>query len=99
MTNIILLCNQGLSTSALVKKMESIIQEDNLSVRVEAHAIDTAQVSAKDADIILLGPQIRYKLNAVKELFPKKPVQVIDMADYGMMNGRAVVEKALKELE
>ena len=53
------------------------------------------------ADIILLGPQVKYeqaKLQALADPFGKK-VAVIDMMDYGMMKGDAVLDKALKMLE
>jgi PTS system cellobiose-specific IIB component len=53
------------------------------------------------ADIVLLGPQVKYeqaKLQAQAEPLGKK-VAVIDMMDYGMMKGDVVLEKALKLLE
>ena len=53
------------------------------------------------ADIILLGPQVKYeqaKLQAMADPFGKK-VAVIDMMDYGMMKGDAVLDKALKLME
>ena len=49
----------------------------------------------EDADVILLGPQVRFELKKVSGLFPDKPVEVIDMKDYGMMNGQKVLEHAL----
>lgn len=53
------------------------------------------------ADIVLLGPQVKYeqaKLQAIADPLGKK-VAVIDMMDYGMMKGDAVLDKALKLLE
>lgn len=53
------------------------------------------------ADIVLLGPQVKYelaKLQAQAEPLGK-PVAVIDMMDYGMMKGDAVLDKALKLME
>ena len=53
------------------------------------------------ADIILLGPQVKYeqaKLQALADPVGKK-VAVIDMMDYGMMKGDAVLDKALKLME
>ncbi|MDU4484344.1 MAG: hypothetical protein E7I85_11260 [Enterobacter sp.] len=50
---------------------------------------------------MLVGPQVKYeqaKLQAQAEPLGKK-VAVIDMMDYGMMKGDAVLEKALKLLE
>ena len=99
MKKVILLCNQGMSTSALVAKMSAAAKNQGLDYSIAAYAVDTAKTNAADADVILLGPQVRYKLNFVKEIFPDKPVEVIDMASYGMMDGAAVVKRAQKLME
>lgn len=96
MKKIVLLCNQGMSTSALVIKMREVAERNNLDYQINAYAIDSAETTAHDADVILLGPQIRYKKNEVVKLFPDKPVDVIDMATYGMLDGKKVVLKARK---
>ena len=63
---------------------------------VNAYSVDSAETTAKDADVILLGPQIRYKKNDVQKQFPDKPVEVIDMSAYGMLDGKKVVVLARK---
>ena len=85
-----------MSTSALVMKMREVIERNNLDYEVNAYSVDSAETSAKDADVILLGPQIRYKKNDVQKQFPDKPVEVIDMAAYGMLDGKKVVVLARK---
>lgn len=42
-----------------------------------------------DYDVVLLGPQIRFKLDEVKKTAEEhgKAAEVIDMRVYGMMNG------------
>lgn len=51
---------------------------------------------AAEADIVLLGPQVRYQKSQVESMAGDVPVAVIDMRDYGTMNGEAVLEKALR---
>ena len=51
------------------------------------------------ADIILLGPQVRYRLKEVQGQLPNNKVEVIDMKDYGMMNGKGVLDHVRKVLE
>lgn len=51
------------------------------------------------ADMILLGPQVRYRLKEVQAELPNNKVEVIDMKDYGMMNGKAVLDHVRKVLE
>ena len=76
--------------------MREVIERNNLDYEVNAYSVDSAETSAKDADVILLGPQIRYKKNDVQKQFPDKPVEVIDMAAYGMLDGKKVVVLARK---
>lgn len=96
MKKIVLLCNQGMSTSALVAKMREVIEKNNLDYEVNAYSVDSAETEAKDADVILLGPQIRYKKNEIQRLFPDKPVETIEMSVYGMLDGKKVVIMARK---
>ena len=49
--------------------------------------------------MILLGPQVRYRLKEVQGELPNNKVDVIDMKDYGMMNGKAVLDHVRKVLE
>lgn len=96
MKKIVLLCSQGLSTSALVQKMKEVCERNNLDYEINAYALDTAEETAADADCILIGPQMGYKVNQVRALFKDKPVEVIDMSAYGMLDGKAVVKMARK---
>ena len=96
MKKIVLLCNEGLSTSALVQKMREVAERNNLEYDIHAFSVEAAETVAKDADCILLGPQIRYKKSAVEKIFPDKPISVIDMADYGMLDGKKVLITARK---
>ena len=47
---------------------------------------------------MMLGPQIRFQEKKMKGIAGDKPVVVIDMKAYGMMNGAAVLDKALSVL-
>ena len=51
------------------------------------------------ADLILLGPQIRYLQKRISEMAPGKPVEVIDMMAYGMMDGKKVYSDIKKYME
>lgn len=56
------------------------------------------QLESKNVDVLLLGPQVRFMQNQFAEkLAPKGiPLDVINMADYGMMNGEKVLDQAEK---
>ena len=95
--NIYLVCNAGMSTSILVRKMQEAAAKDNLDVHIEAFSVEILDEKVDTADVVLLGPQIRHMLNDVRKVVAEKcPVDVIDMRDYGMIRGDKVFARALK---
>ncbi len=98
MRKIVLLCSAGMSTSYLVRKMEESAKDQGYDVTISAHSVSDAKNVGKEADIILLGPQIRFNLANVQEQLPNIPVSVIDMKSYGTMDGAAVIAEVKKIL-
>ena len=58
---------------------------------------DNDYICGAAADICLLGPQVRFNMDAVKKQV-SCPVEAIDMKAYGMMDGKAVIEAVRKTL-
>ena len=56
-----------------------------------------SKTNIDQADVLLLGPQVRYMLSSMKTLADEKNVgiDVINPMHYGMMNGEAVLDHAL----
>ena len=96
MKHILLVCNAGMSTSMLVNKMKEEAKKQNLEVEIEAKSLTEAKKDLSGVDCILIGPQLRYELNNVKAAAGNIPVDTINMQDYGLMNGKKVLETALK---
>lgn len=92
MRKIVLLCSAGMSTSILIKKMEEAASAQGYEVSVSAHSVSHASSVGADADVVLLGPQVRFNLKNVQQALPNVPVDVIDMRAYGTMNGGAVID-------
>ena len=67
MRKIILLCAAGMSTSALVRKMQDAAKAENYECEISAHSVSEAK-NYGSADIILLGPQVRYRLAHVRSV-------------------------------
>lgn len=100
MVNILLVCSAGMSTSLLVRKMQEAAANKELDAEIWAVGDAESSEESKKADIILLGPQVRFLEKKMKERVGNdKPVAVIDMASYGTMNGAKVLENALTTLE
>lgn len=97
---IMLVCAAGMSTSMLVTKMQQAAEKKGLVADIFALSTNEADagLANKDVDVLFLGPQVRF----MKDQFEKKvadkgiAVEVIDMKDYGMMNGEKVLERALE---
>lgn len=95
MKKIVLLCAGGMSTSVLVNKMKKEAEALGMEYDIDAFAVDSLKKVAVGADCILLGPQISHKKASVgKEV--SCPVDCIDMRTYGMMDGKAALEQAMK---
>ena len=102
MKTILLVCSAGMSTSLLVTKMEAAAKEQGVEAKIFALPFSDAP-RVLEVDCILLGPQVRFQKAAIEKLAASRkagaiPVDVIDMRDYGTMNGKAVLASALKLL-
>ena len=98
MIKIRLFCAAGMSTSLLVTKMQAAAKEMGLEADIAAAGETRMHEETDGIDVALLGPQIRFKLGEAKKICEPKgvPVDVIPMVDYGTMNGKKVLEFALK---
>ncbi|MHC5248960.1 PTS sugar transporter subunit IIB [Enterococcus sp. HY326] len=100
---IMLVCSAGMSTSLLVTKMQKAAEAQGVDADIFAVSASEADSSLeqKDVNVLLLGPQVRFmKGDFEKRLAPKGiPLEVINMSDYGMMNGEKVLQQALTLIE
>ncbi|AVK84182.1 PTS sugar transporter subunit IIB [Lysinibacillus sp. B2A1] len=99
MKNIMLVCVAGMSTSLLVSKMQKAAQDQKMEADIYAIAEGEVEkvLANKMPDVLLLGPQVRYLKGSFEKKFKDMnfPIDVINMADYGMMNGENVLKQAL----
>lgn len=100
MKRIMLVCAAGMSTSLLVTKMEKAAEARGMEAdifAISASEVDS-QLEKKDIDVMLLGPQVRFMKSQMEEKLADKkiPLEIINMSDYGMMNGENVLNTALK---
>lgn len=92
-----------MSTSLLVTKMQKAADEQGLDTDIFAVSASDADnhLASKDVDVLLLGPQVRFmKADFEKRLESKGiPLDVINMADYGLMNGEKVLQQAISLID
>jgi PTS system cellobiose-specific IIB component len=101
MKKILLVCSAGLSTRVLVNKMEKCARKQKLKVKIWAVSTDVMDSNMAEADIVLLGPQIRFQLPQMQEKgkIYGIPVEVIPSVDYGLGNGEKILEFAMELLK
>lgn len=89
------ICSAGMSTSLLVNKVLDAAKARGVDIDVWASSEAEAKSKYDDVDVILLGPQVKFLLGKVKEAVEGKGVNVdvIDMTNYGRMNGEAVLDQ------
>lgn len=90
---ILLICAAGMSTSLLTNSMKKNADPGDVIDALPASDIDAV---ITNYDVILLGPQIRYKLAEIEAKAKPlgKPVGVVDMRAYGTMDGKAAMAQA-----
>ncbi|BDR36026.1 PTS sugar transporter subunit IIB [Photobacterium damselae subsp. damselae] len=101
MNKILLCCAAGMSTSMLVKKMVEAATVSDLDVQINAISIADIEEQLPHYNVVLLGPQVKYELARIEELARplNKPVDVINMMDYGTMRGDKVLQHAISLIE
>lgn len=101
MINILLACASGMSTSLVVKKMEEAAEKRGLDCKIWAVAQDVVEEEMKNADVLLIGPQMRFLKG---KLEPKAKeigirMDVIKPMDYGRCDGNAILDAALAMID
>ncbi|TPG60744.1 PTS sugar transporter subunit IIB [Ewingella americana] len=104
MKRIVLACSAGMSTSLVVTKMEKEAAARGLEYKIyaipEQELRDELEQYAQDVVVVLLGPQVRFKLTENKKLTDHYniPIAIIDSVAYGTLNGAKVLDQALSLL-
>ncbi len=98
MIHITLLCDNGMSTSMMVQRMQKCAAEQGIEADILAVSVKAMKERLQVTDVLLLGPQVRYRLAKMKEEYEPKGIAVADIApmDFGRMNGEKVLSQALK---
>ena len=98
MKRILLACSSGMSTSLLVSRMKEAAESRGVDVEIWAVAQDKAVTEMKKADVLLVGPQMRFLIKKLSQEGEALgiPIEAIDPIAYGRVDGEAVLNKALE---
>ena len=98
---IVLCCAGGFSTTMLMESMKKTVREsqklDEKDFEFIAIPVDLLEQNIEGTDVLLVGPQIAHKLDAIKPITEPRniPHVVIDKDTYGSMDGATTLKMAL----
>jgi len=95
---ILLVCAGGMSTGILMKKMKEYWKQQGQELQIQAVGLAEYQDVCENYEIVLLGPQISYRLDEVKEN-TGLPCEAIPSYDYAVANCPQIMKLANKLLE
>lgn len=84
-----------MSTSLLVHRMKEVADSRKIDAEIWAKGANDSEADIECADVILVGPQLRFLAKRIKEEANGRPVRVIDMMTYGRMDGEHAMDLAL----
>ena len=101
MLKVMFVCCAGMSTSLLVEKVNQAAEKAGVAMEVFAMGETEAKKNLSQADILLLGPQVRYLENSFKKSLEgsKTKLGVVDMIAYGRMDGEKVLAQIMEMTE
>lgn len=95
---ILLVCNAGMSTGIMKLRLEKEMEKRNIEGTVKAVALVEIDDYLDDADVVLLGPQIRFALKEVSQKAKGKLTLLIAPQDFGGMNAKKVMDDILSQI-
>lgn len=98
MITVKLFCQNGASTGMLAKKIQAAADKAGIEMTVSAHSDSVIAKNILGADLVLIAPQIRFKLPDIQRDYPEYHYYTVDTFDYGMMNGESILKGIRKEL-
>ncbi len=99
---LLLICAGGMSTSMLIKKLETRAEELGIeNFECEAHGVSSFEEIYKDWDLMLYGPQVSNRAaNMISIAGDDYPIAKIEPVDYAIGNAVNIfkqIDKLLKE--
>jgi PTS system cellobiose-specific IIB component len=91
---VLIVCNGGMSSSILMKKMRIAAEKAEMDVVIEARPNSGLDEEIGKWDVCLLGPQIIYALENVKKILGI-PTASVDTRVYALADGKKALDQAI----
>lgn len=99
--HIYLCCGGGLSSGFLAQKARAVAKKKKMDVTIEAKSESEVAQYLPKMDILCIGPHYEFRLNTFKDMAApyNVPVVLIPEETYSMLDGQALLELVLSEIE
>jgi len=94
MEKVIVVCEAGITTSLLVKKLNELAIENGLDIDIQSKSLEEGldYIEKHEVDVVLLGPQVHHSASKYEESTTGKTVE-ISVEDYNTMNVYSIFEQ------
>ncbi|MDR1596492.1 MAG: hypothetical protein LBR99_02190 [Treponema sp.] len=94
---IALICEHGASTGLCAQKMIAAAKTMGVEAEIASYSVTQTDALVKKMDALLLGPQLSYRLEALKGSYPEqaRKFAAINPMDFGMMDGAKILKDAM----
>lgn len=94
MEKVIIVCEAGITTSLLVRKLNDLAQEKEQDIDIQSKSLEEGldYIKEHDVDVVLLGPQIHQSAKNY-EVSTNAKVAKISVEDYNTMNVYSIFEQ------
>jgi|GEM_PF-426740 len=97
---VVLACTSGVSSEVMAKKMRAVVAVNKMPITIQESATDEKTLDAlKDVQVLLLSPQIGYMVDDLRAKYPDTIVKVISERDYSVMDGEALLDQVVADLD
>lgn len=99
MEKVLFVCNEGMSTSVLAKKVSDYAQTQEVKFTVEAKPESELVRCYKDFDLVMVAPQLAYMANKIAKRYEGEiKVGKLSPMDFGRMNVEGLYNSIKEEL-
>lgn len=100
MKNVLLVCGTGASSGFMAKNIRNAAKARGVDVSVKARSDSEVEEYIEEIDLLMVGPHLKYILGDLEEIADPfdVPVRIIDEDAYGSLDGEAVLNAIVEEL-
>jgi PTS system cellobiose-specific IIB component len=94
---IALICENGASTGLCAQRMIAAAKTMGVEAEIASYSVTQTDNLVKIMDVLLVGPQLSYRLEALKKSYPAQAGKfaAINPIDFGMMDGAKILKDAM----